>query len=149
MKSILQDDSGDLLTKSMAELAHHFPTLEQVIIRERDVYMACKLYQTCRYILASSRNENQTYRLVAIVGAGHVQGICRWLTGANTTTSTTAESICDHTRITTTTPPELILTKLVEIKKKPLELDDVHYLVNDVVEVNPDILKELLQEMQQ
>lgn len=69
MESILADDSGDLLTKSIDELKKHFPTLEEVIIRERDAYMACKLYQTCRQLLTVNKDQ-QTQRVCAIVGAG-------------------------------------------------------------------------------
>ena len=82
MEKILGDDSGDLLTESIAELAKHFPTLEKVIISERDAYMSCKLYQTCRELLVSDPGTHR-YRMVAIVGAGHVEGMCNWLTTPN------------------------------------------------------------------
>jgi pheromone shutdown protein TraB len=131
MQSILLDDSGDLLSKSIAELAQHFPTLEEVIIRERDAYMACKLYQTCRHMLTlpGANNRPQTYRIVAIVGAGHVNGICKWLT------EPTQES------------PEEVLAKLVQLKKNPMAEEDLQYLVHDIMEVNPDLLKEILQDL--
>ncbi|KAG7349461.1 TraB family protein [Nitzschia inconspicua] len=132
MQSILLDDSGDLLSKSIAELAQHFPTLEEVIIRERDAYMACKLYQTCRHVLsAKGGTANQTHRIVAIVGAGHVQGICKWLTDGP---SNTGES------------PEQILTRLVQLKKNPMAEEDLNYLVHDIMEVNPELLRDLLKD---
>jgi pheromone shutdown protein TraB len=130
MQSILLDDSGDLLSKSIAELAQHFPTLEEVIIRERDAYMACKLYQTCRHMLQQG-SDNETYRIVAVVGAGHVQGICQWLM----TESWSKES------------PEEILSRLVQLKKNPMAEEDVQYLIHDIMEVNPDLLKEMLRDM--
>ena len=77
LKSILEGDS-DLLTESMAELREAFPSLERVILKERDAYLAAKIYQTCRYL---PRNRNTT--MAAIVGAGHVDGICSWLTDGN------------------------------------------------------------------
>lgn len=142
MQSILLDDSGDLLSKSIAELAKHFPTLEEVIIRERDAYMACKLYQTSRHMLGGlpsvtengNNNEinHQTYRIVAIVGAGHVNGICKWLTQPNDTQES----------------PEEILTRLVQLKKNPMAEEDLNYLVHDIMEVNPDLLKDLLKDME-
>ena len=126
MHRILSDDSGDLLTESIAELAKHFPTLEEVIIRERDAYMACKLYQTCRQLLTMDR-VSPRHRLVAIVGAGHVEGICRWLTtGGNGKT------------------PEQVLARLIEIKKKIPE-EDSQALVNDVIEVNHELLQEMVK----
>ena len=126
MEDILSDDSGDLLTESIAELAEHFPTLEEVIIQERDAYMACKLYQTCRELLISN-TRIQKHRMVAIVGAGHVEGMCRWLTTANEET------------------PEQILSSLIEIKKGIPE-EDSQALVNDVLEVNHELLKAMIQE---
>lgn len=129
MQSILNDDSADLLSKSIAELATHFPTLEEVIIRERDVYMACKLFQTCRYILLADTIANQKYRLVAIVGAGHVRGIQQWLT--------------ERSNENTTESPEEILSRLVQLKNHPLTIEDLNYLVNDIMEVNPDQLREI------
>ncbi|KAL3902584.1 MAG: hypothetical protein SGILL_010776, partial [Bacillariaceae sp.] len=132
MQSILNDDDGDLLTKSIAELAKHFPTLEEVIIRERDAYMACKLHQTCDHMLRGSNNPDQTFRLVAIVGAGHIQGICRWLTEPKNNTET---------------PPQ-ILTRLVQLKK-PVDPESLDYLINDIMEVNPDLLQDMILEMQQ
>ena len=132
MQSILNDDDGDLLTKSIAELAKHFPTLEEVIIQERDAYMACKLYQTCDHMLRGSNHPDQTFRLVAIVGAGHIQGICKWLTEPKNNTET---------------PPQ-ILTRLVQLKK-PVDPESLDYLVNDIMEVNPYLLKDMILEMQQ
>jgi pheromone shutdown protein TraB len=125
MQSILNDDSGDLLTKSIAELGEHFPTLEEVIIRERDAYMACKLYQTCRQLMMHPEGN---YTMVAIVGAGHVEGICRWLTEGNGQ------------------GPEQILTQLIQINK-PIDADQSRVLVEDVMEVNNEVLQEIAREM--
>jgi pheromone shutdown protein TraB len=132
MESILADDSGDLLSKSMEELRRHFPTLEEVIIRERDAYMACKLYQTCRQLLNHERYSGgsggpQSYTIVAIVGAGHVAGICRWLTVGNDK------------------GPEEILAQLIQTKKTVSD-DDCRMLVHDVMEVSHELLQELMNE---
>jgi pheromone shutdown protein TraB len=132
MDSILADDSGDLLSKSMEELRRHFPTLEEVIIRERDAYMACKLYQTCRQLLSHERYSGgsggpQSYTIVAIVGAGHVAGICRWLTVGNDK------------------GPEEILAQLIQTKKTVSD-DDCRMLVHDVMEVSHELLQELRKE---
>jgi pheromone shutdown protein TraB len=127
MQNILSDDTGDLLTESIAELAQHFPTLEHVIIKERDAYMASKLYQTCRQLLSVS-SAPQTTRLVAIVGAGHVEGMCHWLTEGNGQT------------------PEQILEPLIKIKKA-IPKEDCQILVHDIMEVNHQLLQNMMQEL--
>mmetsp|Transcript_494 Transcript_494/g.797 ORF Transcript_494/g.797 Transcript_494/m.797 type:complete len:425 (-) Transcript_494:59-1333(-) len=142
MKSILEDDSGDILTKSIEELKKHFPTLEEVIIRERDAYMACKLYQTCRQMLIMQQQEQQRQpqsslppsspsiqRVVAIVGAGHVNGMCHWLTGGNQGKGT----------------PEDVLAGLIKIKKE-ISNEDARVLTHDVMVVNHEQLQEMVQQ---
>ena len=111
MQRILIEGESDVLTESIAELRHHFPSLERVILQERDAYMACKLYQCCRIL---PRRENHT--VVAIVGAGHCPGICSWL--VNSTESRT---------------PEEILSTLVVTKK--WNRDMVQSLITDVTQL--------------
>lgn len=86
-------EESDVLTESFAELRKHFPTLYTTIISERDAWLAAKLVQTCRVlqsdcIAAASASPTRHGRtsIVAIVGAGHVPGISRWLTSATNTT---------------------------------------------------------------
>jgi pheromone shutdown-related protein TraB len=55
------------LEAMMGELAKELPTVKQVLIDERDQYLATSLYQTTGK------------KVVAVVGAGHVPGIIRWL----------------------------------------------------------------------
>jgi len=110
MQKILMEGETDVLTESIAELKHHFPTLERVILQERDAYMACKLYQCCRIL---PRRENHT--VVAIVGAGHVHGMCTWLTQPSNQT------------------PEEILSPLIVSKRYKRE--DVQPLVTDVTQL--------------
>lgn len=57
----------DVLTELLDELASLFPELSRVLIRERDLY------------LARSIREAAGDRIVAVVGAGHVDGIARAL----------------------------------------------------------------------
>ena len=99
MDSILEGDS-DVLTESMAELGDAFPSLERVILKERDAYLACKLYQTTRYL---ARDRNHT--LVAIVGAGHGKGMCQWLTDGNG--KTPEEILRDIVQVKSSTPQEV------------------------------------------
>jgi pheromone shutdown-related protein TraB len=58
-KSALEDMLG--------ELAKMLPSIKEVLIDERDRYLATKIYQTSEE------------RVVAVVGAGHVPGIVQWL----------------------------------------------------------------------
>lgn len=51
----------------MDELAKELPTIKQVLIDERDQYLATSLFQTTGK------------KVVAVVGAGHVPGVVRWL----------------------------------------------------------------------
>lgn len=110
MQNILNGDS-DVLTESMAELRKAFPSLERVILKERDAYLACKIYQTCRYL-----NPNQNHTMVAIVGAGHGPGICNWLTNGNGQT------------------PEEILRGILETKKNK----NIETLVREVTQLPYD-----------
>jgi pheromone shutdown protein TraB len=49
--------------------------LYSTIIEERDAWLAAKLVQTCRALQQGRPNT-----MVAIIGAGHMHGVCRWLT---------------------------------------------------------------------
>jgi len=151
MEKILYGDT-DLMSESVTELAKHFPTLAEVILKERDAYMACKLHQTCRRLMiAGSRNRsNRRYRLVAIVGAGHVEGICKWLTagGSLTTISTVASSSSTASTKSTNDisqqrpeSPEDILSKLIQIKAT-IPDEDHDYLVHQITELDPELMSE-------
>ena len=52
----------------MNELADYLPAAKEVLIDERDQYIAAKSYET------------EGSRILVVVGAGHVPGIARWLT---------------------------------------------------------------------
>jgi pheromone shutdown-related protein TraB len=54
---------GDVLSEMMSELAREFPQLGRVLIDERDTYLARKI------------RESEGARIVAVVGAGHLEGI--------------------------------------------------------------------------
>jgi pheromone shutdown protein TraB len=95
LESIMKEES-DVLTKSMAELRKSFPTLYSTIIEERDAWLAAKLFQTCRAL----QQTGGPTTMVAIIGAGHLQGVCRWLTTPPSNTT-----------------PEQVLTDLVATKR--------------------------------
>ncbi|NMD39508.1 MAG: TraB/GumN family protein [Deltaproteobacteria bacterium] len=53
----------DMLTTAVEEMARHAPTIKEVLIDERDAYMARKI------------SDIPSSRVVAVVGAGHMKGI--------------------------------------------------------------------------
>lgn len=55
------------LDQMMGELAEYLPSVKEVLIDERDRYIAAKIW-------ASAGN-----RLVAVIGAGHAPGVSEWL----------------------------------------------------------------------
>jgi pheromone shutdown-related protein TraB len=57
----------DVLSELMEELGHAMPALKRVLIDERDAYLARKIRET------------PGRRIVAVVGAGHVEGMSRAL----------------------------------------------------------------------
>lgn len=64
---------GDVLTSTFAEFARQSDALYEVLIRERDRYMAASLRQHA----AGSASTPQ--RVLVIVGAGHLEGLARQL----------------------------------------------------------------------
>jgi pheromone shutdown-related protein TraB len=53
----------------MAELADYLPKVKETLIDERDRYLAAKIWTS------ASNVQNDTGKIVAVVGAGHIQGI--------------------------------------------------------------------------
>ncbi|MBZ0086792.1 MAG: TraB/GumN family protein [Thermomonas sp.] len=60
---------GDMLESSFGEFAQQTPTLFATLIDERDQYMAAKLRQ----------REDGAKHVLAVVGAGHLKGMARYL----------------------------------------------------------------------
>jgi len=69
----------DVLSEMMKELAQAMPALKEVLIDERDLYLAEKIRTA------------EGSRIVAVVGAGHVEGIRKALAGPG---GTDLESLC-------------------------------------------------------
>ena len=66
---------GDMMEASFGEFAAESPQLYQTIIAERDQYMAAALRQVALRKPASA----SPYRVLAVVGAGHLPGLTRHL----------------------------------------------------------------------
>ena len=66
---------GDMLESSFGEFAKQSPALFATLIDERDQYMAARL----RQIEAPTKADGVPYEVLAVVGAGHLQGLARYL----------------------------------------------------------------------
>ncbi|HSX63548.1 MAG TPA: TraB/GumN family protein, partial [Pseudoxanthomonas sp.] len=68
---------GDLLEASFGEFATDNPALYDTVIAERDRYMASRLRQVAEQ--APAGRDGEPYRVLAVVGAGHLQGLANHL----------------------------------------------------------------------
>jgi pheromone shutdown-related protein TraB len=59
----------------MNELADYLPEVKETLIDERDSYLAAKIWESARKQTGSSYQNDRPQRIVAVVGAGHMQGI--------------------------------------------------------------------------
>ena len=125
MDSILNDRTGknDLLTKAMEELGKAFPTLQKVIINERDLFMVAKLRQVADMMMSMEGDDDGSEKvIVAVVGAGHCPGMLKQL-------------ICENTVKAEHAQPIEVLPSLVETKKMKISNnEEVYSLVTDVVQ---------------
>jgi pheromone shutdown-related protein TraB len=71
----------DVLSEMMSDVAELFPQLSRVLIEERDTYLAEKI------------RESEGRRIVAVVGAGHLEGVRKALQGDRGADLTTLETI--------------------------------------------------------
>ena len=65
---------GDMLESSFGEFAKQSPALFAALIDERDQYMAARLRQ-----IVAVPGASRPYEVLAVVGAGHLQGLARYL----------------------------------------------------------------------
>jgi pheromone shutdown-related protein TraB len=65
---------GDMLESSFGEFARQSPALFAALIDERDQYMAARLRQ-----IEAPFPTDKPYEVLAVVGAGHLQGLARYL----------------------------------------------------------------------
>ena len=77
----------------MNEIAEYLPAVKKVLIDERDEYLASKIWE-------ASSNGKPAQKIVAILGAGHLNGVVRHLEAIAEGTKTT-----DTTEISTLPPP--------------------------------------------
>ena len=67
--------SGDVVTRLVEELRRFSPNAARVLIDERDAYMARRLLEISNML----SKEKPDGKIVAVVGAGHVEGVKRYL----------------------------------------------------------------------
>ncbi len=70
-ESIEKLKQGDILESTFTEFAEHSPELYESLIAERDRFMAAKL--------RDQNKENDGKRILAVIGAGHLDGLARHL----------------------------------------------------------------------
>ena len=98
-------------------------------------------------------NNPRRYRLVAIVGAGHIEGICRWLTTGGSLSATSLNDLNKSEPVAASSSPpspqqqqqeqpEDILSQLIQTKS-PISDEDQDYLVYEITEINPDLIDDL------
>jgi pheromone shutdown protein TraB len=100
----LTETDDDFIVKEMAKFAKLLPTFADVIINERDEYISQTLFEISRvgfrqqyhhhhhrsqYV--SLPTEQPRGRVVAVVGAGHLPGIQRWLSAGGVNATRLAE----------------------------------------------------------
>lgn len=90
------ETDSDFIQDEIKKFEKRLPALAEVIIKERDEYLAqtiCEIARGTSMRPAAMVNQNSTVefrsrqRIVAVVGAGHLQGIRKWLSvgGVNET----------------------------------------------------------------
>src|SRR5690606_31632301 len=65
---------GDMLEASFTEFASESPAIYETVIAERDRYMAARLRE-----IREDTNNDGSREVLAVVGAGHLQGLARHL----------------------------------------------------------------------
>jgi len=65
----------DVFEKLFAELSEEFPTLAQVLLKERDIYLASFLKEAVQQRVLMPNGESRPPVVVAVVGIGHKAGI--------------------------------------------------------------------------
>lgn len=68
---------GDMLESSFGEFAADSPVLYETIIAERDRYMAARLREC--HVLRQAQDDRPFREVLAVVGAGHLQGLAEHL----------------------------------------------------------------------
>lgn len=134
MESILNDRTGknDLMTKAMDDMGKTFPSIKKVIIEERDEFMSAKLRQCAEMLMQMEIDSRQPRVIVAVVGAGHCNGMMETLLESDVKAR-----------------PEAVLPTLVETKKRKLVNDEeVSSLVTDVVQFDYSFLYEMHEQLQ-
>lgn len=96
---------GDILESTFAEFAERSERLYVPLIEERDAYMAARLRQEAGS--ASSPAQEHLPHVLVVVGAGHLKGIVRELSGPER--QATGASIAELERV----PPPSLLRRLL------------------------------------
>ena len=96
---VSEDDLASLMSGNLDELVeqlgHRLPVVRQVLIEERDCYMAHKIQGLMQEALRSATSNeivvgatspaSQVHRVVAVMGMGHMAGVREWILGTRST----------------------------------------------------------------
>ncbi|MCL2192404.1 MAG: TraB/GumN family protein [Treponema sp.] len=94
------------LDNMMKELANYLPAVKETLIDERDRYLATKIWEAAGK--ASKADGGSPTNTIAVVGAGHLQGIQTWLEKF-AEDETAASSLAELETI----PPKTLLSKCI------------------------------------
>jgi pheromone shutdown-related protein TraB len=72
---------GDLLESAFSEFASESRPLYESLIGERDTFMAARLRQQAALTLSTDAAGAQNHRVLVVIGAGHLKGLCALLHG--------------------------------------------------------------------
>ena len=96
------------LDNMMKELANYLPAVKETLIDERDRYLATKIWAAAGKASAAKKaDDGNPAGTIAVVGAGHLQGIQAWLEKFAEGEPPAAESLADLETI----PPKTMLSK--------------------------------------
>lgn len=73
------DESEDFVIDEIEKFAKYFPALADVIIRERDEYLAQSVLEVVRCVTPVRMEKIHANKIVVVVGAGHLNGILHHL----------------------------------------------------------------------
>jgi len=59
----------------MSELSNYLPAVKEVLIDERDCYLAAKIWESANNASGGGAEQKPVKKITAVIGAGHMQGI--------------------------------------------------------------------------
>lgn len=74
------ESEEDFVQREIAKFGRYLPSVAEVVIHERDEYLAQSAIETARVGYRYGRfGQHRRGRIVVVIGAGHLQGVQKWL----------------------------------------------------------------------